>query len=324
MTRRFRLFLLALLALLLLSGAGIYWAWWTYQAPGPLDAAKTVVIPPRSSTQDIAERLRQQGVTSVSSTGFAAATWLTRRQGPLRAGEYQFPAHAALAIILDVLREAKPVQRLLTIPEGLSAEQITALLQAAPGLSGDVPALEEAQILPDTYAYEWGDTRASVLQRGARALRQFLTEAWNKRQDGLPLATPRDALVLASIVERETGRPEERAHVAGVFIGRLRLGMPLQSDPTVAYASNNGKAPDRPLTRADLERDHPFNTYRNRGLPPGPIAAPGRDAIQAVLHPAQTDDLYFVADGEGGHSFARTLDEHNRNVQRWRARVQSR
>ncbi|MFC0407979.1 endolytic transglycosylase MltG [Roseomonas elaeocarpi] len=324
MTRRLRFFLLALLALLLLSGGGAYWAWRTYQAAGPLDVSKAVVIPPRSSTQDIAERLREQGVTSVNDTGFAAAAWLTRRQGPLRAGEYQFPAHASVAATLDVLRTAKPVQRLLTIPEGLSAEQITALLQAAPGLTGDAPVLEEAQILPDTYAYEWGDTRASVVQRGTRALRQFLAEAWDKRQDGLPFTTPRDALVLASIVERETGRPDERAHVAGVFIGRLRLGMPLQSDPTVAYASNNGKALDRALTRADLERDHPFNTYRNRGLPPGPIAAPGRDAIQAVLHPAQTDDLYFVANGEGGHSFARTLDEHNRNVQRWRARLQPR
>jgi UPF0755 protein len=181
-----------------------------------------------------------------------------------------------------------------------------------------MPAFDEGQILPETYAYQWGDSRASVVRRADQALDVALAELWAGRQPNLPLATPRQAVILASIVERETGKPEERARVAGVFLNRLRRGMPLQSDPTAAYAAADGGVLDRPLTRADLDRDHPFNTYRTRGLPPGPIASPGRDALRAVLQPEATEFLYFVADGTGGHAFARTLDEHNRNVARWR------
>jgi len=249
---------------------------------------------------------------------FALAAWLTRAEGPLRAAEFAFPAGASLRDVLGVLRQGRPVQRRLTIPEGLSAMQIAALLDQAEGLTGETPAIAEGALLPETYAYQWGDTRAAVVRRAEEAMERALREAWASRAEDLPLASPREALILASIVERETARADERGRIAGVFVNRLRRGMPLQSDPTVAYAAADGGALDRALTRADLERDNPFNTYRVRGLPPAPIASPGREAIRAATRPEATDALYFVADGSGGHAFARTLEEHNRNVARWR------
>ena len=170
----------------------------------------------------------------------------------------------------------------------------------------------------DDYSFAWGESRAAILRRAEAAMTRALAEAWAAREPGLPLATARDALILASIVERETGRDAERARVAGVFINRLRRGMMLQSDPTVAYAAAGGGVLERPISRADLDRDHPFNTYRIRGLPPAPIASPGREALAAVTRPEHHDFLFFVADGTGGHVFARTLEEHNRNVARWR------
>jgi UPF0755 protein len=309
--------LLVLLLLLAGLGAGGYLhVRDAYTRPGPLAEATTLVIPRGGSTA-IAATLAEAGVIA-DPRAFLAATWLTRGEGPLRAAEYLFPAHASLAEVLAVLRRGRPVQRLLTIPEGLNARQIAALLDAAEGLSGDTPPIEEGALLPETYAYQWGETRAALARRAEQAMTQALAELWPQRAEGLPLATPREALILASIVERETARAEERARVAGIFINRLRRGMPLQSDPTVAYAAADGGLLDRPISRADLNRDHPFNTYRIRGLPPGPIASPGREAIRAVLRPEATEFLYFVADGTGGHAFARTLEEHNRNVARWR------
>ena len=314
-----RKFLLALLVLLLLGGAGgAWWARRVWLEPGPLAQPMAVVIERGSGTQVVGATLDERGVIA-DPRAFAAAVWLTRKQGPLRAGEYLFPAHASLQQVLEVLRTARPVQRRLTLPEGLTARQMAGLLEQAEGLVGDVPTIDEGELLPETYAYTWGDSRASVVRRAAAAMRDTLDKLWKDRVSGLPLETPREAVVLASIVERETGKPEERARVAAVFLNRLRRNMPLQSDPTVAYAASDGGVLDRPLTRADLDMDHPFNTYRSRGLPPGPIASPGAEALRAVLQPMDTDELYFVADGSGGHAFARTLDEHNRNVARWRS-----
>ncbi len=213
--------------------------------------------------------------------------------------------------------------RNFTIPEGLTAPQVVALLAAAEGLDGEPPPLDkigEGTLLPETYQYVRGDRRVDIVGRMRKAMAETLDELWRKRSaDASPLATPRDAVILASIVERETALSEERPRIAAVFLNRLRRGMRLQSDPTVVYGLSNGTGTiGRPLTRADLAVDHPYNTYIHGGLPPGPIANPGRDSLAAVLQPAKSKDLYFVADGTGGHAFARTLDEHNRNVARWR------
>ncbi|NOG70307.1 endolytic transglycosylase MltG [Roseicella sp. DB1501] len=307
---------LGFVVLALLGGAGAWQALRLYHAPGPL-AEPTNVVVQRGGTEAIAASLLKAGVIA-DGRSFTAAAWATRGQGPLHAAEFAFPAGASLEQVLAVLRSAKPVQHRLTIPEGLTARQIAALVRDAAGMTGEINAPEEGSVLPETYAYQWGDDRGALLRRAQGAMTQVLKKAWAERAEGLPLASPREALVLASIVERETSVPAERPHVAAVFLNRLKRGMPLQSDPTVAYAATDGGVLDRPLSRADLERDHPFNTYRNRGLPPAPIASPGIASLRAVTQPMASDDLYFVADGSGGHAFARTLDEHNRNVARWR------
>ncbi len=318
--------LTALLILLLVLAAGAGGAFWyareQWAAPGPLAEPVQMVVP-RGGTAAIADALAERGIIA-QPLPFLAATWLTRAEGPLRAAEFQFPARASLRDVLHVLRDARPVQRRLTIPEGLTVQQITRLLDQAEGLVGDIPAFAEGEILPETYSYQWGDNRAAVVRRAKQAMDQALAEIWAERAENLPIETPREALILASIVERETGQREERALVAGVFINRLRIGMMLQSDPTAAYAAADGGVLDRPLTRADLNADHPFNTYRIRGLPPAPIASPGRAALRAVARPETTDYIYFVADGTGGHAFGRTLAEHNRNVARWREIERSR
>ena len=293
-----------------------------YRAPGPLAEDRAVVIPRGAGPAAIAERLRDAGVLDDFRTlAFAPAARLTETAGPLRAGEYAFPASVSLAGVLDILRTAPTVQRRLTIPEGLTVAQILALLEQTEGLTGTVSEVPpEGSLLPETWAYTWGDTRESLIRRMRAAMDRALAEAWAQRADNLPFSSPREALILASIIERETGVAEERAKVAGVFVNRLRRGMPLQSDPTVIYAVSGGLGVlDRPLSRADLETDHPHNTYRNRGLPPTPIAAPGRASLLAAVRPRETDALYFVADGTGGHVFSRTLEEHNRAVARWRA-----
>ncbi|MBY0335251.1 MAG: endolytic transglycosylase MltG [Acetobacteraceae bacterium] len=318
MRRLLKILGLLLMAGLVLAGGAAVLAWRQLDAPGPLAAAKPVVVP-RGGVDDIAGALLAQGVISQPRL-FSAAALLTRSAGPLRAAEFEFPAQASIRQVLAVLREARPVQRRLTIPEGFLSGQIAALLQRTEGLIGELPAIPEGSVLPETYSFQWGDTRAAVVRRAQEAMDRALAEAWASRAPNLPLASPREALVLASIIERETGVASERARVGGVFVNRLRRGMMLQSDPTTAYAVSPGMPLDRPLTRADLDRDHPFNTYRVRGLPPGPIASPGRESLRAATQPEATEFLFFVADGTGGHAFARTLEEHNRNVARWRAR----
>ena len=222
--------------------------------------------------------------------------------------------------MLAILRSAKPVERHLTIAEGLTARQIQGVLAHADAMTGEVRPIEEGSLLPQTYAYEYGTDRAAIVVRAGAAMDKELAKEWADRAPGLKLASPHDALILASIVERETAKPEERAHVAAVYLNRLRLGMRLQADPTVVYLASGGAGVlDHSLTRAELDRDDPFNTYRSAGLPPAPICSPGADSLHAVMHPADSDDLFFVADGAGGHVFSRSYAQHDSAVVRLRA-----
>lgn len=298
---------------------GYLWFTRAVMLPGPLEAPQTVIIAPGTGLGGVSRQLRAAGIIDHA--------WLfeleARRSGQARAlkpGEYQFNAGASIVQALDKIVRHDVVIRFVTVPEGLVSADIARILADAPGLMGDAGApVPEGSLLPETYRYEWGDSRAALVARMRAARDQALATLWAARAPDLPLRSPEEAMILAAIVEKETGLDTERARVAGVFINRLRRGMKLQSDPTVIYglAPQTGELP-RALTRADLETPNAFNTYAIDGLPPSPICHPGRESIAAVLQPAQSNELYFVADGSGGHAFAATLQEHNRNVARWR------
>lgn len=301
-----------------LAGGAVWFAVERYRAPGPLAADRTLVVPRGFGVEEIADQLEAEGVL--------ANRWLllggvrfTEGRG-LRAGEYLFPAGVSAEGVLALLRSGRTVVRRFTVPEGLTSAQIVGLLAAEPALSGEPPAPPpEGSLLPETYNFSWGDSREGMVERMQRAMRDAVADAWAKRTDGLPIRRPEDLVTLASIVEKETGVAAERARVAGVFVNRLRRGMRLQSDPTVIYGLTSGSGSlGRPLTRADWRHDSRYNTYVIDGLPPGPIANPGRASLLAAVAPERHDFLYFVADGTGGHAFAATLAEHNRNVARWR------
>lgn len=301
---------------------GIHWWDAAVRQPGPLAQARAIVVP-HGGTVQLAEALASDGVIDKPLL-FRGAAWLTRAEGPLHAAEFAFPARASIRQVLAILRAARPVQHHLTIAEGLTAQQILAVLSRAEAMTGDVRTIEEGSVLPQTYDYEFGADRTSLVARARTAMDKDLATAWADRAPDLVLSSPRDALILASIVERETSKPEERPHVAAVYLNRLRQGMKLQADPTVVYLASNGAGVlDHHLTRAELARDDPFNTYRNVGLPPAPICSPGLDSLHAVLHPAASDDLFFVADGSGGHAFSRSYEAHGVAVARWRALVPS-
>lgn len=310
-----------LLALVVLAAGGTVGGWMVWRQvvfqPGAMADGKAVVVP-RGSTTQVADVLANAGVIDAPVLLRAAvlATW---REGPVHAAEFMFPAHASLRQVLDILRNGRPVQHHLTIPEGLTAKQITALVSQAEAMTGEVPPIAEGTVLPQTYDYEYGFDRGRLVARATAALDKALAALWADRAADLPLASPKDAVILASIVERETAKPEERPHVAAVYLNRLRAGMRLQADPTVAYAATGGSLLDHPIFRSDLDRDSPFNTYRVFGLPPSPICSPGLESLRAVLHPADSADLFFVADGSGGHAFSRTYQAHDAAVARWRA-----
>ena len=295
------------------------WGFAEFARPGPLTRERAVVIPKMSGPAAIGSILSEAGVIGNEDL-FTLVVRLLGDDRALRAGEYRFAARLSMREVVDLLTSGRVVQRRLTIAEGLTTTEALRLVDAADGLSGTVETLPaEGGLLPETYYYSLGDSRADLVARMRSSMDEALAAAWATRAEGLSFDSPREALILASIVEKETGIAEERGLVAGVFINRLRRGIRLQSDPTVVYAVTSGQgALGRRLTRADLASDSPYNTYQIRGLPPGPICNPGAAAIRAVLNPTQTDALYFVADGTGGHAFARTLAEHNRNVRRWR------
>jgi UPF0755 protein len=292
---------------------------------GPLQADKVVVIPRNTGTSEIAELLTREGVIN-QPTLFELYALLNRQRGQLKAGEFQFKAGASIDDAIDTLVQGKAILHSVTIPEGLTSEQVVARLSDNGILTGDVTEMpSEGTLLPDTYKFERGMTRQQLVNTMQAAQRQAVSQIWQRRSPDLPVKTPQELVILASIVEKETGRADERTRVAGVFINRLVKRMKLQSDPTIVYGIVGGKGTlGRGIMRSEIEQATPYNTYMIEGLPPSAIANPGRAALEAVANPSRTKDLYFVADGSGGHTFAESYDQHTKNVARWRQVEKSR
>lgn len=312
----------ALFALLIVgavvAGGSYMYAIQQLKGPGPLQAAKNVVIPRGLSAQAIGSLLEKEGV--IGNKDFFRLQYFLVGQPELKAGEYSFAPADTLQTIVGNLAEGKVFIRNFTVAEGLTSVEIVKLLEDEPALTGAITEVPtEGSLLPETYRYSHGESRASILARMKKAMEEALTNSWAARNPELPLKDMRELVVLASIVEKETGIAAERPRVAGVFINRLNKGMPLQTDPTVSYGITMGRVPlGRNLTYNDLARPTPYNTYTINGLPPGPIANPGKASLMAAAQPEKNDFIYFVADGTGGHRFAITLDEHNKNVANWR------
>lgn len=302
----------------LLGGGSTVYLWHSYTKAGPFLETRRLWIKKGERVEEIAGALQQEAIIA-DPFFFKLGVWISRTR--IKAGEYDIPPASSIRSILKILREGKPILRKLTVPEGLTSFDILALLHSSQYLEGDLPELPppEGSLLPETYFFERGENRSALLDRLMQAMRDKLAQLWAARDPDLPLKDVEEALILASLVEKETSLPEERSRIAAVFYNRLSKGMKLQTDPSVIYALTSGKAKlERPLTRGDLAYESPYNTYWVEGLPPAPIANPGVDSITAVLHPIKSKELYFVADGTGGHAFAETLEQHNRNVAKWR------
>jgi UPF0755 protein len=326
MLRAINGFLTMLAFVLVLSGAAVVWFEGEVEKAGPLAVAKTVVVRERESSRDIARRLELEGVISSQHVfiahyvGRTLSNWSGSRPTTLKAGEYQFEPGQSMASVFDTITKGRALLYAVTIPEGLTSHQVVERLRADPSLTGEVAAIPpEGALMPDTYKVPRGAQRSFVLELMTSESGRFLEKAWATRRPELPVRTVQEALVLASIVEKETGRRDERKRVAAVFVNRLRKGMRLQSDPTILYGLHTGQVQwGRPITRSDIASRTAHNTYQIAALPPTPICNPGRASIEAVLNPASTNDLYFVADGSGGHVFTETLKEHNAAVAKWR------
>ncbi|MCK5518257.1 MAG: endolytic transglycosylase MltG [Alphaproteobacteria bacterium] len=298
---------------------GALWLKEEVKTPGPLTVEKLVYIAPGSSIKAISVKLLANGAIK-NNLAFLLSARLQNREKELKAGEYKFLPRMSIREIIALLQSGKTYQHKITIPEGLTTTEIINLLNSAHILTGTIQNLPaEGSLLPETYHFSYGDTRQDIIWRMKKSMKKTLNSLWEKRAANLPLKTPEEAVILASIVEKETGIANERQRVAGVFINRLNKGILLQSDPTVIYAVTDGKEKlNRLLTTKDLKTPSNYNTYIVTGLPPSPIANPGKASLAAVLNPEKNNYIYFVADGTGGHVFSRTLKEHNNNVARWR------
>ena len=315
-------FVLSLIIFITIVGVGVFWYGKSeFEGPGPLAQTTNFMVRDGAGLNQIAAGLEREGIVA-NQRIFSLGAKGILGDDTLKAGEYEIKARASMREIVTLMQSGKSILHAFTVPEGQTVQQVFDRLRAEEMLEGDLPEElpPEGALLPETYKFSRGTTRAEIVDQMTKAQTRVLERVWSRRDQDLPLETPEELVILASIVEKETARADERPRVAGVFINRLNLGMRLQSDPTIIYGlfGGAGKPADRPIYRSDIDKPTPYNTYTIDGLPPTPIANPGREAMEAVANPSRTKDLYFVADGTGGHAFAETLDEHNTNVARWR------
>ena len=294
----------------------IYFLWW---APGPKTGPHEVLVKEGTTLGSVTRQLAKQGAIPGSARTFYVMARLFGSHDPIQAGEFRIPRGMGGAAVLDLLQHGRPIQRLITVTEGMPSIIVQEKLTANPYLTGPLETIAEGSLLPDSYGFQRGESRSMVVSRMQQAMTSTLERLWPVRSTDCPIVTKEQAVTLASIVEKETGKASERPMIAGVYCNRLRIGMKLDADPTVIYPVTKGKPLGRRILRSELNAENGYNTYRRAGLPEGPIANPGKASIEAVLHPAPTKALYFVADGTGGHVFANTLAEHNANVARWYA-----
>jgi UPF0755 protein len=308
--------LTAAAGIVLAALAVIYFLWW---APGPKPGPHTIVVKEGTTLGAVSRQLAKEGAIPGSARTFYVMARVMGSHDPIQAGEFEIPRGMGGAAVLDLLQHGKPLLRLITVTEGMPSIIVQEKLAASPYLAGPTPDIAEGSVLPDSYSFQRGDTRAVLVKRMQAAMTKTLAQLWPKRSPDCPLATVEDAVILASIVEKETGKPAERPMVAGVYCHRLKIGMKLDADPTFIYPITKGKPLGRRPRLSEVHAKNDYNTYERPGLPAGPITNPGKASIEAVLHPAQTKALYFVADGTGGHVFAETLAEQNANVAKWYA-----
>ena len=315
-------FLSVVILVVLASGAALYFGMQAFVEPGPSANGDTFLVKPNTGVQEIADQLERRSLISDARI-FRLGVRATGNDSALKAGEYAIKPRASMRDIMELFKSGKSVMYSLTIPEGLTVEQALQRVADQEALTGDMPASlpPEGSIATDTLRFTRGATRQQMIDKLLADQKKLVEDVWAHRAPDLPIANVEDFVTLASIVEKETGRGDERSRVAAVFLNRLAKGMRLQSDPTIIYGlfGGKGKPADRPIYQSDIDKQTPYNTYLIKGLPPTPIANPGRAALEAVANPSKTDDLYFVADGSGGHVFAATLEEHNQNVARYRA-----
>jgi UPF0755 protein len=309
-----------LIILMIGAGAAYYYGRQLLETPGPLTEDKVVNIPQRAGKRDIADALQREGVINVNPWLFIGSVFALKASSDLKPGEYSFQKNASLRDVIATIVEGKVVQHAVTIPEGLTSEQIVSRLTDNDIFSGSVKEIpREGTLLPETYKFPRGTSRDQVIQRMQQTQKRVLAEIWERRNPDVPVKSPESLVTLASIIEKETGKADERSRVAAVFVNRLRQKIKLQSDPTIIYGLVGGKGTlGRPIKRSEITQPSPYNTYVVEGLPPGPIANPGRASLEAAANPARTRDLFFVADGTGGHSFTETYDQHQKNVAKLR------